>query len=230
VPRSRGLPDLRFLQGKTRSPLEEIEDSNVFLPREGFDSSDDMGEKDVQYLKPKLSSTNKEERLAALERLHILLREKELDSSLLPQLSLLLTAEDPIERRMASWAIGKLAQNKVHGDYPLSKLIDLLMDEDEEVRENATWSLGELTSSGIGGENEIKSLNLLLEDPHPQVRGMAAWTLGRLAERLGIGHYSSVPPLRRMLEDHSLNARKSAIYALERLTALGIKDDWAIYP
>jgi hypothetical protein len=28
-----------------------------------------------------------------------------------------------------------------------------------------------------------------------------------------------------MLEDQSLNARKSAIYALERLTALGIKED-----
>jgi HEAT repeat protein len=184
-----------------------------------------MNKKDMRELDLKLSSASKQERLAALERLHILLREKEGDPATIAPLTPLLMAENPIERRMASWAMGKLAQNKVQGAFPLNKLIDLLMDEDEEVRENAAWTLGELTSLRIGEENEIKSLNVLLEDPHPQVRGMAAWTLGRLAERLGIGYYSSVPPLRRMLEDQSLNARKSAIYALERLTALGIKED-----
>jgi vesicle coat complex subunit len=182
-----------------------------------------MGKEDAQNLQSGLRSSKKEERLAALERLHIMLREKEVDASPLPQLASLLGTPDPVERRMASWAIGKFAQNKVKGDYPLGKLIELLTDEDEEVRENAAWALGELTSSGIGEESEIRSLNLLLEDPYPQVRGMAAWTLGRLAERLRIGHYTSIPPLRHMLQDNSLNARKSAIYALERLTALGIK-------
>jgi len=185
-----------------------------------------MDQKDAQELRLKLSSANKEERLAALERLHILLREKQPDFPPLNPLNPLLTSKDPVERRMASWAIGKLAQNKVKGgEYPVKTLIELLMDDDEEVRENAAWALGELTSLGIGGEYEIKSLNVLLEDPYSQVRGMSAWTIGRLAERLRVGHYSSVPPLRRMLEDNSLNVRKSAIYALERLTALGIKED-----
>jgi len=187
-----------------------------------------MDLKDAQELRLGLGSANKEERLAALEKLHILLREKQVDSSPLNPLSLLLTSKDPVERRMASWAVGKLAQNKVRGgEYPLNALIDLLMDDDEEVRENAAWGLGELTSLGIGRESEIRSLNVLLEDPYSQVRGMSAWTIGRLAERLGVGHYSSIPPLRRILEDNSLNVRKSAIYALERLMALGIKDERA---
>ena len=184
-----------------------------------------MNRNDSQEIQAGMRSAIKAERLASLERLHLLLREKDVDSSCLSSLGLLLSAEDPVERRMASWAVGKMAQNKVRGEYPLVRLIELLTDEDEEVRENAAWALGELTSLGVGGENEIRSLNLLLEDPHPQVRGMAAWTLGRLAERLGIGHFSSIPPLRMMLQDHSLNARKSAIYALERLTALGIKEN-----
>jgi HEAT repeat protein len=189
-----------------------------------------MEKKDAQDLTLNLASANKEERLAALEKLHILLREKQVGSSSLTPLGPLLASKDPVERRMASWAIGKLAQNKVRGgDYPISSLIAILMDEDEEVRENAAWALGELTSLGIGEENEIKSLNVLLEDPFPQVRGMSAWTIGRLAERLGLGNSSSIPFLRRMLQDNSLNARKSAIYALERLTSLGIKEDDA-YP
>jgi HEAT repeat protein len=184
-----------------------------------------MDRNDVQEIQAGMKAASKAERLASLERLHLLLREKGVDPSFLTGLCLLLRAEDPIERRMASWAVGKMAQNKVRGEYPLIRLIELLTDEDEEVRENAAWALGELTSLGIGGENEIRSLNLLLEDPHPQVRGMAAWTLGRLAERLGIGHFSSIPPLRMMLQDHSLNARKTAIYALERLTTIGIKEN-----
>lgn len=128
-----------------------------------------------------------------------------------------------VERRLASWAVGKLAQNKVKGTYPMARLIGLLMDSDEEVRENGAWALGELAGLGIGEEVEVRSLNILLEDPIPQVRGMAAWTLGRLAERMSVGHSSSIPLLRKMLEDGSLTARKSAIYALERLTNLGIR-------
>lgn len=184
---------------------------------------ENMDREEMQRLRTDLRSDKRETRLSALERLHILLREKEVDSSPIPQLTPLIGGEDIVERRMSSWALGKLAQNKVQGTYPMAALVALLTDEDEEVRENAAWTLGELTSLGVGGESEIRSLNLLLEDPWPQVRGMAAWTLGRLAERLSIGHYSSVPLLRRMLEDNSLNARKSAIYALERLTAMGIK-------
>ena len=182
-----------------------------------------MGDEVMHRLRADLRSSRRDDRLRSLERLHIMLREKGGDASVVPQLTSLLGAEDVVERRMASWALGKMAQNKAQGTYPVAALVNLLSDEDEEVRENAAWTLGELTGLGIGDESEIRSLNLLLDDPWPLVRGMAAWTLGRLAERLNIGHYSSLPMLRRMLEDGSLQVRKSAIYALERLIAMGIR-------
>jgi hypothetical protein len=74
-----------------------------------------MNKKDMRELDLKLSSASKQERLAALERLHILLREKEGDPTTIPLPCSY--GQGPIERRMASWA-GKLAQNKVQGAYP----------------------------------------------------------------------------------------------------------------
>jgi hypothetical protein len=82
-----------------------------------------MNRNDVQEIQDGMRAASKAERLAALERLHILLRDKVVDSSFLSSLRPLLSAEDPVERRMASWAVGKMAQNKVRGEYPLIRLI-----------------------------------------------------------------------------------------------------------
>jgi len=166
-----------------------------------------------------LASNDREDITAALVRLEEMLRSREADPSSLPFLTNLLEQDAQNIRRAALWSIGKLAQNKVLDEAPLDRLIDLLDDADEEVRENAAWTLGEL--AGVAGRKEaIGPLNRLLSDASPQVRGMAAWTLGRMAERMGLGHPSSVPLLEKLLDDRSLYVSKGAKLTLERLRSV----------
>ena len=156
----------------------------------------------------------------ALDSLNEILRAREADASSLPPLTMLLHDDDVNVRRSVTWSVGKLAQNKVAGDFPLDELITLLSDRDAEVRENAAWALGELAGMGAGRGEAIERLNALMDDASAHVRGMAIWALGRMAERMHLAHRSSVPRLEALLKDKSLYVSKGAEWTLERIRAL----------
>ena len=71
--------------------------------------------------------------LQALESLNEMLRERVADASSIQPLTLQLRDEDVDIRRATTWSMGKLAQNKVAGSYPLDELIALLIDGDDDV-------------------------------------------------------------------------------------------------
>ena len=123
---------------------------------------------------------------------------------------------------MASWAVGKMAQNKLPGDYPLRSLQELTRDSDPEVRENAAWAIGEVAGLHIGDASSIPFLNDLLNDDNPELKGMAAWSLGRMADKMYLGNRSSLAPLKKLEGDASVYVQKSAVFALERLAKLGL--------
>ncbi|NLI74688.1 MAG: HEAT repeat domain-containing protein [Euryarchaeota archaeon] len=164
-----------------------------------------------------LLSKDRKKTIQTLSSLENMLRAKEANASSIPPLTLLLIDVDIGIRRQAIWSIGKLAQNKVTGDYPVDDLINLLADEDSEVRENAAWALGELAGIGVGKEEAICVLNVLIQDHDPNVRSMAIWTLGRMAERMHLSQSSSVLMLKESLMDDRLLIRKGAEWALERM-------------
>ncbi|MDW5563857.1 MAG: HEAT repeat domain-containing protein [Methanomassiliicoccus sp.] len=165
-----------------------------------------------------------ETRENALEELEKICREGCTDPRAVTYLIPVLHVPDDLSRRRASWLMGKLAQNKTSTFWPLEELNNLLHDQDAEVRENAAWAIGELTGMRVGGLGSIEHLNRLLMDPIPSVRGMAAWTLGRLAERLRLGFQSSIGPLRSLLDDRYDSVRRSAQYALDHLTTIGVEE------
>ncbi len=165
-----------------------------------------------------------ESRPEALDTLERLCRDNRADGRAITYLIPILHAPEPESRRRASWLMGKLAQNKVVAFWPLEELSNLLHDDDPEVRENAAWAIGELTGQRIGTVGCIEHLNQLLSDDVPSVRGMAAWALGRMAERLEMGFLTSMGPLTELSNDRFESVRRSAIYALERLAALGIEE------
>ncbi len=167
-----------------------------------------------------LRSPDRETKLNALEKLKQLLLVKQGDTSYLEPLTGLLSADDLEVRKSASWCVGKLAQNKVMGAYPLDLLINLLKDDEPEVKANAVWALGELPGMKIGLDSSIEPINQLLLDVSAEIRGMAAWALGRIAERMGIGRSTSIPLLRKLMEDPSKYVQKSAEWALARIMNL----------
>ena len=132
--------------------------------------------------------------------------------------------QDPDQdvRRMASWAVGKMAQNKLPGDYPLEPLQGLTKDPDPEVRENAAWAIGEMAGLHIGDASSIDFLNDLLQEDDPELKGMAAWSLGRMADKMYLGNRSSLALLKNLENDASVYVQKSAVFALERLAKLGL--------
>ncbi|MGD0817221.1 MAG: HEAT repeat domain-containing protein [Methanomassiliicoccales archaeon] len=176
------------------------------------------GEQD--QLNADLGSNDRDTVIRSLERFSVLLREGKANGSCLGPLSALLDSHDVELRRAASWSIGKLGQNKVVQEAPLDKLISLLADDDEEVIRDVAWALGELAGLGIGKEESIEPLNNLLVSKNVEIRSIAAWTLGRIAERLQLGHGSSVELLRNMENDQSPYARGAATWALDGLSRI----------
>jgi len=181
-----------------------------------------LTEEELEALKQQLRSDDPPLRSVAFERLHQLLKDRAIFGLAPSEISGALQDADFETRRQASWAIGKMAQNKLPGDYSLDLMENLTKDPDPEVRENAAWAIGEISGVQMGREESITFLNDLLEDESFEIRGMAAWSIGRLAEKLFLGNVSSLAPLARMREDRSEFVRKSASFALERLAKIGI--------
>jgi HEAT repeat protein len=181
-----------------------------------------MTEEEVERLRRELHSEDRELRSSAFERLQQRLRDRAIFGLAPSELSDALHHAEVETRRQASWAIGKMAQNKIPGDYSLDIMEHLTLDPDAEVRENAAWAIGEIAGVQMGREGSIAFLNLLLEDESFEIRGMASWSLGRLAEKLFLGNMSSLAPLVRLGDDKSELVRKSATFALERLAKIGI--------
>ena len=179
-----------------------------------------MDNEEIYGINRELDSADPGALLVAMDRLESALRQRLGDASSLGPLARLLHHENAEVRKKAIWLIGKLAQNKVPGEYPVSYVLGLMEDEDEESRENAAWAVGEMAALQIGGEQEAEKLNSLLKDDSSQVRGMAAWALGRLAERASVALRSSESLLRQLLQDKSVYVCKSASWALERLEPL----------
>jgi HEAT repeat protein len=183
---------------------------------------DQLTEEEVEKLKCELHSSHRDRRSAAFELLHQLLKDRAIFGLSPSELSSELQNADVETRKQASWAIGKMAQNKLPGDYSLDLMELLTSDPDPEVKENAAWAIGEIAGVQIGRERSIAFLNLLLADESFEVKGMAAWGIGRLADKLFLGNTSSLTPLVKMAEDQSEFVRKSARFALERLAKIGI--------
>jgi len=183
---------------------------------------DQLTEEEVEKLKCELHSSDRDQRAAAFERLHQLLKDRAIFGLSPSELSNELQDADVEMRKQASWAIGKMAQNKLPGDYSLDLMEDLTKDPDPEVRENAAWAIGEIAGVQMGRERSIAILDLLLADESFEVRGMAAWSLGRLANKLFLGNTSSLTPLVKLRDDKSDFVRKSAAFALEHLAKIGI--------
>jgi HEAT repeat protein len=181
-----------------------------------------LTEEEIEELKRELCSYDRQLRSAAFERLHQLLRDKAIFGLAPSVIAEALLNSDVETRRQASWAIGKMAQNKLPGDYSLDAMERLIKDPDQEVRENAAWAIGEIAGVHMGREGSIAFLNELLGDESFEIRGMAAWSIGRLAEKMFLGNVSSLALLERTREDKSEFVRKSASFALERLAKIGI--------
>jgi HEAT repeat protein len=181
-----------------------------------------LTEEEIERLKHELHSDDREIRSAAFERLQQLLRDRAIFGLAPSELSDALHHPAAETRRQASWVIGKMAQNKIPGDYSLDIMEHLTLDPDAEVRENAAWAIGEIAGVQIGREGSITFLNRLLEDESFEIRGMAGWSIGRLAEKLFLGNTNSLALLVRLRDDRSELVRKSATFALERLAKIGI--------
>jgi len=181
-----------------------------------------LTEQETAKLEQELHTTDSQVRSATFERLHQLLKDRALFRLPPSSISEALQHADVETRRQASWAIGKMAQNKLPGDYSLGIMEQLTLDPDGEVRENAAWAIGEISGVQLGREGSIAFLNHLLADESFEIRGMAAWSIGRLAEKLFLGNVSSLGPLLKMAEDKSELVRKSAKFALDRLAKIGI--------
>ncbi|HXZ23728.1 MAG TPA: hypothetical protein VEH08_03240, partial [Methanomassiliicoccales archaeon] len=138
-----------------------------------------MTREEIEELNRLLASPDGAEREQALRSLETRLRADEGDASSLKPLGDLLDDSDPAIRRLASWLIGKSAQNKIAGKYPVELLAGRLSDTDDEVRENSAWAFGEMAGVGIGDKFLASSLSNLFSDDAALVRGMAAWAVGR---------------------------------------------------
>lgn len=181
-----------------------------------------LTEEEMKTLKHDLRFNNPKLRSAAFERLHQLLKDRAIFGLSPSVITGALRSANIETRRQASWAIGKMAQNKLTGDYSLNVMERLTKDPDPEVRENAAWAIGEMSGVRVGREGSIPFLDRLLEDESFEIRGMAAWSIGRLAEKMFLGNMSSLAPLASMREDRNELVRKSATFALERLAKIGI--------
>jgi len=110
---------------------------------------------DLELLKRGLRSEDLTTKMKALDVLIDWIRKEEVREEAIEPLNDLLLDENPDIRRMATWALGKLAMSKVGSEDSIPLLNTLLEDEDGKVRENAAWSLGELAGAGFGDRSSV---------------------------------------------------------------------------
>src|SRR5439155_22935303 len=124
---------------------------------------------------------------------------------------------DPLARRSAACALGKLGRLAlVEEDKSASAvrgaLQKALADPDAAVRQNAVWALGRVAAKK--GDDAVGSLCQALTDPDPLVRRDAALALGEF----GAAARAALPfLLARFKEDRDPAARKTALTTLVNL-------------
>ena len=167
---------------------------------------------ELEKLNLDVISDDAEVRRSALKRMDDLARSKDLDTTAVPSLTILLGSPETEDRRRASRIMAKMAQNKF---WPFNSLNALTEDKDPEVRENAAWALGELACMRGGVQSSIAFLTELLLDREAMVRGMTSWALGQFADRLHMTSPLAMERLERLVYDRSPYVSKSAAYALD---------------
>ena len=172
----------------------------------------------INDLVTRLHSEKEDEVLRALEELDVMLRQGGAGAENIRPLCDLLSRGKEI-RSKALWCLGKLGQNKIAHPSTVALVAAHTRDELAEDRENAAWALGEMAGAGVGDESGLGSLIQLLHDEDLHVRGMAAWSIGRYADKLRICDTESIGPLQNMSEGTSPYLRKSAEFALERISS-----------
>ena len=122
----------------------------------------------------------------------------------------LLESDDPIDRRLGIYAVGELG--------PLTPdLADLLVAAlDDPVSYVRVWAAASLAQVSPGRADTIATLVNASEEEMPFVRSLVAWHLGRLGATFH-GIETSLPALKRLLDDDDANVRQEAARALERL-------------
>jgi HEAT repeat protein len=130
-----------------------------------------------------------------------------------------LGSNDPVTRRSAAFALGKIGKEAVP---MLPQLLKALReDKVASVRETAALALGEIGKTDTRAAEEATMVQVLMEalgkDSDAQVRRGAAVALGGLGERAK----SAIPSLERALGDPSGVVRQNAAWALGRV---GTKD------
>jgi HEAT repeat protein len=125
---------------------------------------------------------------------------RQIGQEALPPLMRLLTADDPIRRRGAVWALGEMKDNAV-----VPTLIAALEDQDPMVRREAAVALRQFRDGAA-----VDSLIKLLRDESWHVRKVAAETLVDAGA-------TAIPVLLRMMQDDRTDVRRIAIGVLGRL-------------
>lgn len=169
---------------------------------------------ELEKLSLDIISGDAEARLSALKRMDELAISKDVDSTVLPNLIILLGSPEAEDRRRASRIIAKMAQNKIEAFWPFDALNSLTEDRDPEVRENAAWALGELAGMRVGVHSSMAFLTKLLLDREAMVRGTASWALGQFADRLHMISPLAIERLDKLTYDRSPYVSRSAACAL----------------
>ena len=125
---------------------------------------------------------------------------RQIGQEALPPLMRLLTAEDPIRRRGAVWALGEMRDRAV-----VPALIAALKDQDPMVRRESASALRAMPDGAA-----VESLLRLLRDESWHVRKAAAEAL------VDVGS-TAIPALIRMSQDERPDVRRIAIGVLGRL-------------
>jgi HEAT repeat protein len=122
----------------------------------------------------------------------------------------LLGSEDPIERRLAAYALGELRPVPADVADPLIPALD------DPVNFVRVWAAASLARFAPQRGEAVAALVRAAEDAAPFVRSLAAWHLGRLGSAFP-DIETSVNALERLLHDGDASVRHEAGLALERL-------------
>lgn len=177
----------------------------------------------IEEINNNLASKDRPTVLAALVSLSGFVSEGKANISSLGALDALMEGEDLEIRKEALLLVGKHALKKIGHPESVQCLNDMLRDPDPDIRENAAWALGELAGIDVGELCTPYYLNYTLKDEVAEVRAMSAWAEGRYAEKMGVGRNDTYRLLTELLQDDSLQVRKGAEWALQRLKEIGIQ-------
>lgn len=122
----------------------------------------------------------------------------------------LLKSQDPIERRLAAYALGELSPLAAEMADPLIAALD------DPVNFVRVWAAASLARLSARQGEAIAALLRAAEDAAPFVRSMAAWHIGRLGSGFP-GIETSCIALERLLRDEDASVRREAGLALARL-------------